>query len=554
MRDILEHELRDLPHPDLTYDRVPYIPVRLPITAVASASLRSSLFKKLKPSNERFKELEAVAVAGFKSANERCRTYKTPHCPFINELRWVLYQWLSPFTLSEALEEFEWMGPGASRGSCGKNSLYDKFFVNQFTTTRPSLYSLYVSTLNNSRIDAEFSRVRISGFYKLLPGSALSSVLKNDHTNRTICTEPSLNMLFQQAVGFQINKVLKRVFRYDEALQPDRNRELARRGSIYDTLATIDLKSASDMLSRELLSNILPDWFYQLLCYVRSPTTSYNGEVFPLYMMSSMGNGFTFPLQTLLFAAVVYTTARMENVKITKDFSFLCDTSIAVFGDDIICPVSIYDAVISNLELIGSIPNRSKSFSQGFFRESCGHDYYDGVNVRGVYIKTLDTPGSQCVAINRLSRFIAKHNLPVSLTALYKYGSDLYPFVPPFESDDAGIKVPYPPPGASKKSGFRYKRLVPKRKLRSIAWLDHNGDDDAQNTIGYLLSKIELEIAKGRVVDRTRDVSAYVLERSFTPFWAWVAPVFDYETMALRPPLESIPGLRTWLGYVERQI
>jgi hypothetical protein len=158
-------------------------------------------------------------------------------------------------------------------------------------------------------------------------------------------------------------------------------------------------------------------------------------------MISSMGNAYTFPLQTIFFTSLVYGAYRALSVPFDRPFRHSLG-NFAVFGDDIICVSEAYDLLTRLLSQCGFGVNVDKSFNTGLFRESCGHDYYHGYNVRGVYIKTLKTSSDCYSAINRLNRWSALWEvpLPTVIHSLLK-GSRLLP-VPFDEMDDCGIKVP----------------------------------------------------------------------------------------------------------------
>jgi hypothetical protein len=91
-----------------------------------------------------------------------------------------------------------------------------------------------------------------------------------------------------------------------------------------------------------------------------------------------MGNGFTFPLESLIFWAITCVACGTK----ARD-------SVTVFGDDIICPASYIDDVTKALELCGFSVNLKKSYWDGPFRESCGCDYFNGINIRPFYQKHL---------------------------------------------------------------------------------------------------------------------------------------------------------------------
>lgn len=200
----------------------------------------------------------------------------------------------------------------------------------------------------------------------------LSFVPKTALTDRGICTEPSLNVMFQRGVGKQIADRLLRfgVDLRDQSL----NKDLARQGSITGALATLDLSSASDLIATEVVYNLLPiDWFF-FLSYGRSSRCDVDGEVVKLQKFSSMGNGFTFPLESLIFYAIAKACCEKDDV-------------VSVYGDDIIVPTSRVNLVMKALEYAGFTINVDKSCISGPFRESCGGDYLLGIDIRPFYLR-----------------------------------------------------------------------------------------------------------------------------------------------------------------------
>jgi len=207
--------------------------------------------------------------------------------------------------------------------------------------------------------------------------SRLSFVPKSFSTFRSIAVEPWLNSIFQLGAGAVIAKRLKKTVGIDIHDQ-SRNQEASRRASIDQSEATIDLSSASDTICFELVRLLLPpDWFALLLA-LRSSTVSYRGIISRVEKFSSMGNGFTFPLQTLIFYALVRACTEEGNHDSSR---------ILAYGDDIVCPTEAFDSVAAFLRWVGFIVNVDKSFSDGPFRESCGKDYWQGIDVRPVFLK-----------------------------------------------------------------------------------------------------------------------------------------------------------------------
>ncbi len=201
----------------------------------------------------------------------------------------------------------------------------------------------------------------------------IAFVPKSPKTFRTIGVEPLLNSMGQLAIGDYIAKRLLRVG--IDIRDQSKNKNLARLGSITGDLATLDLSSASDTISYELVWHLLPpDWALFLSSLRTSKYEVPSGEVLHLEKFSSMGNGFTFPLETLIFWALC---------------SSVSSSPVSTYGDDIIIATADFDAAVDILTFAGFQPNKSKSFSEGPFRESCGGDYFLGIDIRPVYQKTL---------------------------------------------------------------------------------------------------------------------------------------------------------------------
>jgi hypothetical protein len=225
-------------------------------------------------------------------------------------------------------------------------------------------------------------------------GNRITFVPKTAEIDRVIAVEPHLNVFFQGGLGVMIRRRLKQrasVDLNDQTL----NQQLARIGSVSDSLATIDLEGASDTVCRELVRELLPeDWFYWL-----DITRSHYGElpdgtVLRYQKFSSMGNGATFDLESLIFWALSVAVTEIQGYN-----TFWVNT----FGDDIIVPSGCYDEVVHVLEGVGFLVNQSKSFSNGPFRESCGKDWFNGFPVRPVYLKDIpDTVVSWLILANQI--------------------------------------------------------------------------------------------------------------------------------------------------------
>lgn len=201
-------------------------------------------------------------------------------------------------------------------------------------------------------------------------------VPKNAKASRCIEIQPDLNIYFQLGAGALLRRQL--LWSGIDLSDQGRNRYLAYKGSVSNDLATIDLSSASDTISYSLVAFLLPPDWRTLLEDLRTTHVTWPEGEIQLEKWSAMGNGYTFELETLIFYAACLHAAEVTESSLED---------ISVYGDDIIVPVSMLDEVKRVIHLCGFRVNPEKTFGEGLFRESCGHDYFDGLNVRPFFLK-----------------------------------------------------------------------------------------------------------------------------------------------------------------------
>lgn len=428
---------------------------------VAMNALEASFLKKFH-NDETDKIRDNKAIALFLECNERCRNFggvlpsNLKDTLIIGEMKSILYDFFNPVYRDEVGVESRQplllnlsdisthlaLGNGSNIGA-SSTDFYTKYVNSTMAHTNPVLPHLFRQAISVDRIWTEIELCRSGDLgYELVSGSRLSCVPKSRIISRTICTEPLLNMFFQKGIAGVLEGRLREVFSVDLSSQPEKNAALARIGSTSGRYGTIDLSSASDSIATSMLREMLPKEPMDWLLRCRSPSTILpDGTEVDLHMISSMGNGYTFPLQTILFASLVKAAYRVLDIPI----EFPRGQSLgnfAVFGDDIIVDSRVYNSVVSCLNVLGFSVNLDKSFNEGLFRESCGSDFYSGYNVRGVYIKTLNTSGDFYSAINRLIRWSTVHGIFLSRTIKLLRRGCRFRGVPFDEADDAGIKVP----------------------------------------------------------------------------------------------------------------
>lgn len=416
----------------------------------AATSILRSLLKKLQPRDT--SDADAAALLKFIASNERCKDWRLdiPNSKLetiLGEVRRSLYNFWNVAGDPLVSHHYDVLskartGPGASRGAIG-GDFYTKLFSSRLSMTDRALYfwyNRYISCFPEWK-NAEISRILSFGEPYVVSGNRLSFVPKTAKISRSICTEPGLNMFYQLGFGAILESRLEEYYGINLSTQPFKNRELARLGSTTNRFFTIDLESASDSVSLAMLREVLPPDFYRWLTAFRSKTCEFQGNVFNLEMVSSMGNGFTFPLQTILFSAVVVACMRFRGIEILYPRG-TCHGNFGVFGDDIIAPTEVWDDVVDTLKMLGFVVNATKSFREGPFRESCGGDYFLGRNIRGVYVKNLDTPQAIYSAINALNRFSSCTGLMLPRTVGYLCRKVKVLYVPRAEDLSAGIHVP----------------------------------------------------------------------------------------------------------------
>lgn len=230
------------------------------------------------------------------------------------------------------------------------------------------------------------SRVSVKG--RAVPGCRIVFVDKTSTSKRTIAIEPSANIVLQLGVHEYLCTRLEK-FGVDLSDQR-RNRSMALSASASGSEATIDLSSASDSIAYLLIRWLFPRQWWEFLDRLRSPIALYKGKEIRLEKFSSSGNGLTFVLETILFFALT---------KVACDVSG--GTDYSVYGDDIILSSSSALLLMEWLRRLGFSVNPKKTFVVGPFRESCGLDAFDGVDVRPAMPK--DT-------LSGIVRVIAYHN------------------------------------------------------------------------------------------------------------------------------------------------
>jgi hypothetical protein len=274
-------------------------------------------------------------------------------------------------------------GPGAVSERFGANSRWN------FTRISASADSLFGAESFRPTWESLSQRPPDFG---VVP-ARLEAVPKTAEKPRLICIEASYNQFMQQALMHNLRDELERKHSVCSFIEQTTNREMALEASVSGRSATIDLSDASDRVAMALVEELFRfnPAFLRYLRLSRSPFAQLpGGGLVLLNKFASMGSALTFPVEAMVFTALVVTSICRR----TGDFSSAAikrwgtrGHGLSVYGDDIICPVEHAQTVMDGLESVGLKVNRSKSFLSGKFRESCGMDAYDGQDVTPVYMR-----------------------------------------------------------------------------------------------------------------------------------------------------------------------
>lgn len=214
----------------------------------------------------------------------------------------------------------------------------------------------------------------LSTEFQQVPGNRITTVHKNAKTDRTIAIEPTANVYLQKIAGAHIRRRLRKMFGID--LDSQRRNQIAARNL---NNATIDLKAASDSISEWVVRLLLPEQWIFLLDAWRSPNYYLDDRWHSYQKWSSMGNGYTFELETLIFASLAHAVQSIGTGV----------PQVTVYGDDIIVPTVHAESTIEVLRYFGFETNVKKTHYKSLYRESCGVHFFDRFDVTPIYQKEI---------------------------------------------------------------------------------------------------------------------------------------------------------------------
>lgn len=231
--------------------------------------------------------------------------------------------------------------------------------------------------------------------------SKLLAVPKTQKAPRLIASEPISNQWVQQAIAaWFLSAFDGGMFSRSIRIRNQRLNQKAARVASFGKLATVDLSEASDRISCFLAERVFRKRPGLLQAMMACRTVAITNAIdkrspseWKLRKFSTMGSALTFPCQSyIFFGFAIASVLRARKLRVSIDNIMKIRKEVKVYGDDIIIPTDSVENLMDALHSSGLKVNTRKTFYRGFFRESCGADFYRGCNVTPAYIRNDFNP------------------------------------------------------------------------------------------------------------------------------------------------------------------
>lgn len=288
-----------------------------------------------------------------------------------------------------------------------------KYWFNWDRSYLRDLYLKHVSTTKDIGREV-FKDQLLDNVLTIVDGSRGSSVPKDNEKRRFINVEAFFSVLLQNLLAQFIRRRLKN---YGNDL--DEGQEHHKQMISDPKFCTIDKSNASDSNHYDQTKWMfdLPSCkkLYEKIIAYRSYNCKIGKEWHTPYKVSSMGNGFTFELMTLILYSIASTL----------------DPLARVYGDDVIVSNAVADQYIRIVEALGWRLNMSKTFVRSPLRESCGAFYDDEYG----YITCFDNHYNEnlndvIVTCNKVYRIKTEHTNTTVCEFFSRLHADLLDLVP----------------------------------------------------------------------------------------------------------------------------
>jgi hypothetical protein len=232
--------------------------------------------------------------------------------------------------------------------------------------------------------------------------SKVTLVPKTLKSPRIIALEPACMQYSQQAVlSILVNRIESYWLTAGHVNFTDQtvNQRKAVMSSFDRRYVTIDLSDASDRVPSGYALQMFssnPDLKDAIESCRSTQARLPDGRIVRLRKFASMGSALCFPVEAMYFYTLcVMASLRVHNLPVSQRNIYICSRGIYVYGDDIVVPKYIADAVLSSLRKYNCKPNASKTFVNGNFRESCGVDAFKGVEITPTYLNEIQPENRQ---------------------------------------------------------------------------------------------------------------------------------------------------------------
>jgi len=340
--------------------------------------LRQVLLFDSKLITEPSEKQKDLAVQGFRDRQDNLRKIKlNVHDPVLLRAQWLLGRVLSKLDLYNISPGH---GPGAVAEKKDRDERWD-FTSWPLKAEREYPYIVY----GVPSMIASLSRGTGVPLVRTMK-TRCCLVPKDFRGPRLISAEPTVNQYLQQGQMKAImqyvasHRILSRSIKMrDQTFNQERARLAYENGDV-----TLDLSDASDTVSTVLLWFLLkkvPVIRRQLMS-TRSDYLSHNGKDIKIIAFAPMGSATCFPVESIVFwALAIASMGHCRRLLGLPDSLEVLSTQLAVFGDDIIIPEYAFSTLCSTLHSVGCRVNTSKTCYQTPFRESCGTEWYNGLDV-----------------------------------------------------------------------------------------------------------------------------------------------------------------------------
>lgn len=348
------------------------------------------MFKKLDIKCTRKREL--LALKEYISIDDELAVSQD-HTSGFDELSAIL--WSNVFPDIPDTDEFICHhGPGTTQEKLVGNQKYDMSIINWPSRLDNYFHMGNVVFANCEHLNLSCSKIEEHSDWSMPPVRVVT-VPKTQTAPRVIAVEPVVLQLTQQSIKDYIVNILENHPLTKGHINFEKqsvNQSLALSSSKDLKYATLDLSAASDRVHKEYVYRMLSvnPALRDLVFVTRSDFAEVEAlkSIVLLNKFASMGSALCFPIESMFFYTLCIKAILDENklkyslanIKLVKD-------NVFIYGDDIIIPTYMVDAVCKTLSDFGNVVGLSKSFYKSKFRESCGVEAYNGYNITPIYFR-----------------------------------------------------------------------------------------------------------------------------------------------------------------------